>query len=614
MVTDSRSLPTLAGPGEPAPGDSVLDIVRHHASLLPHAPALLVPGSPLVSYRALVSAVEETCAELRNLGLGRADRVAVVPPEGPAGVVVLLSLLETAVCCPVNPAFSGSECQALLKVMNPRAVLVPSGMARSLRDAADQCRTAIVETSVPTPGAAVRPRLSGVPLPPGGDPGEHKGDALLLRTSGTTAEGKIVALTRDNVVAAARATVRAYRLGPQDRRLNVMPLFHVQGLVGSMIASLVAGSSVVCLPSFDPAQTLRCLAEYEVTWFSASPTMHRKLLDLRPGPLPRLRFVRCGSSALPTGLREELEAAYGVPVVESYGMSEAHQIASTPLSPAPAVGGMVPTGSRIGVLLGGAADGRITTVPGSAGELVVSGPNVARGYLWPTEADGGGFVDGWLRTGDHGVLQADGSVSITGRIKELIDRGGEKIAPGEVEEALLSHPAVAEAAAFGIADPVYTEQVAAAVVLREGAQAAQRELIAHAGERLAAFKVPRRITVRGELPLNATGKVSRRTLAEEWAASPPQETPDAAAAPRTALQAALAGLWGYALGVGTVGVDEDFFALGGDSLSAVSLLSTVETVLGVRLSPLALFDTVNTVEAMAEAVLALRGEADGPAK
>jgi acyl-CoA synthetase (AMP-forming)/AMP-acid ligase II len=402
-----------------------------------------------------------------------------------------------------------------------------------------------------------------------------------------------------------------------------MPLFHIQGLVGSIVASLVSGGSVVTLPAVEPKQALRSLEEHRATWFSASPTIHRLLLDqLKEEPVDcsSLRFSRSGAAALPAALRQELEAAYGVPILETYGMSEAHQIASTVMpghpsaaTTGPAPAGMTPTGSRVAVLDN---HGRVRTEPGSSGELVVSGDNVIERYFWPQDASAA-FADGWLRTGDLGTLAPDGTVVITGRIKEMINRGGEKVSPYEVEDVLLRHPAVREAVAFGVADDVLTEKLAAAVVLHPGAAAGEEELRRHAAAHLAPFKVPGRILIQDELPTNAVGKLVRAEFGRVFAARfGPQEAdgPDAAAPgtgggggaaaglPRTAMQAALVGLWAFALGRSSMGVDEDFFTLGGESLSAMALLRGVKDTFGVDISPVDLFDDLNTVERMAEAI------------
>jgi acyl-CoA synthetase (AMP-forming)/AMP-acid ligase II/acyl carrier protein len=409
------------------------------------------------------------------------------------------------------------------------------------------------------------------------------------------------------MLAGAAASARAYGLGPGDRRLNIMPLFHIQAVVGSLLCSLWSGSSVVLVRSFSPSRVLGLLADRHATWFSATPTMHQEILDAAAHAgrrAPALRFVRVGSSALTQPLRARLEEFYQVPVVESYGMTEAHQIASVPLPDGTSAAGLIPTGARVAIL---GADGEPVTSAGARGEIVVSGPNVVSGYLWPPEENERAFTRGWFRTGDEGELLPDGSLRIVGRIKELINRGGEKISPSDVERVLLDHPAVVAAAVCGVPDEVWTEQVAAALVLRPGHQASAAEMREYARTRLAAFKVPARIVFREALPLTDTGKVSRRLLALELAeeSTPEEEAkevrPDRVP-PRTAVEAALTGIWSQALKAGGIGVEDDFFALGGESLQAIALLTMVQEVFDVEIEPLVLFDDVTTVALMAELI------------
>ncbi|WP_051966986.1 non-ribosomal peptide synthetase [Kitasatospora mediocidica] len=605
---------------------TLLDLLAERAATAPQSPALLTSEGRALSYARLDALVRATVVRLAGLGLEREDRVMVCAPGDLDGVVLQLAVISTAVCCPVNPLLAQEEFGQALELLEPSAVLGFGSTSAKLLRAADLHRTAVIEAV---------PQLFGEPLelhfasgelhPDRMQPRPVAGESLLLRTSGTTSAGKLVPLAMGQLLAGAIASVRAFGLGPADRCLNVMPMFHIQGLVGSVVASLVAGSSVVLLPAFDAKQALRSLEDTRATWFSASPTVHRLLLDrLGEEPVDRgsLRFTRSGAASLPAALREELELAYGVPVLETYGMSEAHQIASTLLpdgGPRPV--GMVPTGSRVAVL---DAEGAVRTEPGPTGELVVRGANVIERYVRPQDgADA--FVDGWLRTGDLGRLAADGSVQVTGRIKEMINRGGEKVSPYEVEEALLRHPAVRQAVAFGVPDEVFTEQVVAAVVLHEGRTADEAELRAHTAAHLAPFKVPSRIVRREALAVNAVGKLVRADFARDFAEAPAvpavPAAPEAAACaadvpllPRTPVEAALAGLWAHALGRAAFdGVDEDFFTAGGESITAVALLQGIQEAFGVAISPAGLFDDLNTVERLAEAVrTAISGTAPLP--
>jgi hypothetical protein len=523
--------------------------------------------------------------------------------------------MSCATCCPVNLAASDWEHERYLGRVQPAAVLSRAGAATGLRAVAGRLGIPVLDAA--PPGA-------GGPALVGGSCGTKSRDrsteppVLVLPTSGTTGEGRLVGLTARNVMAAAHASGRAYGLCERDTRLNAMPMFHVQGIVGSLLASVVSGGSVRCLSSFDPAAVAERLLAGDATWYSGSPTMYERLLAV-PGLAgnlpPAVRFLRVGSAALGADLRGRLEGAFERPVTESYGMTEAHQIASSPID-GRIVLGLVPTGSSVRVL---AAGGRPGFEPGDAGELLIAGPNVTPGDFEMDPLPPEAFVDGWLRTGDVGQVLEDGSFRVVGRTKEMINRGGEKISPLEVEAALRLHPAVAEAAVFAVPDPLLGEEVAAAVVLREGSPPPSDEDIrAQAAERLSPHKVPRAIARLAELPRTPTGKVRRGTLAERLAPELASQL-QAAGAPAAegappgpggslgAVEAAVAGLWTAVLGR-SVGSDVDFFRTGADSLALMSLVAHVETVFGVVLDPIVLYDRASTVHAMAALVEELRGE------
>jgi acyl-CoA synthetase (AMP-forming)/AMP-acid ligase II/acyl carrier protein len=590
--------------GSPA---TVLDAILEHAKRSAAAIAVLAADHDPVTYDELGRSVQATAERLDALGLRQSDRVAVIAGNDPAGVVLLLSLISRVVCCPVNGAWSAAEITAYLGTLRASAMVISGEVSAHVREAAAASGVPVV-LAAPDPRIQLGLRLDAegaarrTPAPTAGPDGD---EVLMLRTSGTTSAGKIVPLSMANIMAAASASVHAYRLTADDRRLNVMPLFHVQGLVGSVITSLLAGSSVVCLPVFEPESVLASLIAYQPTWLSATPTMHQALLDHGSSsfrPPTSLRFIRCGAGALPAALRAAMEARYGVPVIESYGMSEAHQIASTPLPPDRARG-MVPTISRIGLL---DEYGGIHTEPGSSGEIVVSGPNVITRYAWPPGSDAN-FVNGWLRTGDLGSLADDGSLIITGRIKEIINCGGEKFSPHEIEEVLLRHPAVSQAVAFAVPDPALVERAGAVVVLSPGAQVTEQELTAFTASQLARYKVPKRILPRIEIPAGPSGKVVRSTLAAVLG-DELNERPAGSdrRGPRDTVEAILTGLWTLALKRDTVAIDDDFLAIGGDSLTAISLLMMVDEAFSVRLSPLILFDEANTVESMAAVIRSAR--------
>ena len=350
--------------------------------------------------------------------------------------------------------------------------------------------------------------------PAGGFEPAQPGDAgVVLHTSGTTSRPKQVPLTQRNLMASTRTIASFYQLQPDDVSFCVMPLFHVHGLVASTFAALAAGGSVIVPRRFTPRGFWPQASEHRATWLSAGPTLHQMILERAggDGPPGTLRFARSCSSALAPALAERAERAYGVPMLQAYGMTEAsHQMASNPLPPGERIPGSVgvPTGTQIAI-----ADGAGNLLgPGATGEVVIRGPGVMAGYAKNPVATAEAFTgDGWFRTGDRGVLR-DGYLYLEGRLKEMILRGGENIAPAEVEQVLLAHPAVRDAVCFGVPDEKYGELVGAAVTV--SADVPARELTAHCRERLAAFKVPAQIFVLAEIPRTATGKIQRRRVAE----------------------------------------------------------------------------------------------------
>jgi acyl-CoA synthetase (AMP-forming)/AMP-acid ligase II/acyl carrier protein len=589
----------------PDAGSPVLAVIERHARTRADAAAILVPGGQTgLSYRRLAGRMHAVRVALGGLGVRPGHRVAVVPGEDADSAALLLGVLAAAACCPVNPVWSAAETQDYLDTLDVALIVLADGAGTAAAQRVAAAKAPAVTIRFTGEDALVEPQGGGRPAETAAT-GPYPDEALLLRTSGTTSIGKVVSLSAAGVVAAAQATVDAYHLTENDRRFNIMPFFHVQGLVGSLIASLLPGGSIVCAPAPDPATALRHALDSGATWLSATPTMHRLMVrhvprDREwPGPL---RFVRCGSGALTAGLRAELETGYGLPVVESYGMSEAHQIASTPLPGDPGAAGLVPTGSQVAVL---DRHGQVSTAVDASGEIVIRGANVMHGYVWPPGLESP-FVAGWLRTGDLGRLLPDGSFLITGRVKEMINVGGEKVSPFEVEAAMLSHPAVAEAVAFGIPDPVRDEQLGAVLVLRPGATLGDEEFRAYLGQRLAPVKVPRLFLRRADIPVPDSGKIQRGSLAavlaEELTTAESAAETDGRAAPRTPVEAMVKGLWSLVLKREDIGVDSDFMALGGDSMTAMALLSLVEDSLGVAITPAELFTDITTIEAMAAAI------------
>ena len=492
----------------PAAPESLLAIVQEARQ----GPALICPDDgTVVSHRELAGAVHRLAGLLAGLGVERGQRVAIVLPNGPEIVQLLLAVAALgATAAPMNPGYTAAEYRFYLADLDPSLLLVQTGRGADVRAAADGQRR-IADVSVQPDGP---PRLSVAGTEASRvrpfEPGTPEDVALLLHTSGTTKRPKQVPLLQRNLMASLRAIAAHYRLGDADVSYCAMPLFHVHGLLASTLAQLAAGGSVVTPRRLTQRRYWQQITAHAVTWVSASPTIHSELVEHGTVPAPAIRFVRSCSSALSPGLMDRLEKIYEAPVLEAYGMTEAsHQMTSNPLPPQPHQPGSVgiPAGAHVRIV-----DQAGKELPaGQPGEVAVRGPGLTPGYLNDPEANAESFIGGgWFRTGDRGLLR-DGYLWLEGRIKELIIRGGENISPAEVEDVLKAHPAVADAACFGIDDEKYGQVVGAAVVLTAETDAAQLRECCR--ESLADFKVPKVIHVVTEIPRTPTGKIQRTRIA-----------------------------------------------------------------------------------------------------
>lgn len=594
-------------------------ILRERADRAPEANAVSAPGRAPLPYRGLLERAAGIAASLRALGIGPSDPVCLVLPNGPEAAVGFLGVASAAVCAPLNPGYRAAEFRFYLEDLGARAMVLPEGDAGPAAEAAAALGIRRIEARF-LPGEAGGLSLSGgagsVGALPAPDPDAV---ALVLHTSGTTSRPKQVPLTHENLAVSAQNVARSLGLEPRDRCLNVMPLFHVHGLVAALLGTLHAGGEVACAPGFNGAEILGWLESCAPTWITAVPAMLQGMLarmEARAGgPLRhRLRFIRSCSSPLSPAVMERLERAFGVPVLEAYGMTEAaHQMASNPPPPRPRKPGSVglPAGPEVRVV-----DARGEGLPaGRTGEIAIRGPNVMRGYASPAEANRDAFFGDWFRTGDLGRFDGDGYLFLEGRGKEMINRGGEKIPPREVDEALLRHPAVAQAVAFAVPDARLGEEIAAAVVLKPGAAASEEDLRRHASAVLADFKVPRKVFFLDEIPKGPTGKPRRIGLAKELgieSLGTGATGPAPYEAPRTETESALARLWGETLKRERVGIRDSFLDLGGDSILAGLLLARVREALGARLSMLQFFDA-RTVAEQARVVEAERRRAPSAA-
>ena len=488
------------------------------------ATAIGAPDRPPLNFAALRALSSEVVASLNGHGIGRGDRVAIVLPNGPEMAAAFVAVAAGAVTAPLNPAYREDEFDFYLDDLKARALIVQQGVETPARAAAERRGVDIVELVPDLDGPAGRFSLlypaPSMGVAASGGFADSADAGLILHTSGTTSRPKMVPLSQANICASARHIGESLMLTADDRCLNIMPLFHIHGLIAAVLSSLGAGAGVYCTPGFNALRFFQWMDALEPTWYTAVPTMHQAILSRAPrnaDSLARsqLRLIRSSSSSLPPQVMAALEETFTCPVIEAYGMTEAaHQMASNPLPPAARRPGSVglAAGPEIGIM---AEDGADLLPTGAIGEIVIRGPNVTDGYIENPDANATAFTAGWFRTGDQGTLDAEGYLTLTGRLKEIINRGGEKISPREVDEVLLDHPAVAQVVTFAMPHDRLGEDVAAAVVLAEGAEVTEAELRNFVSQRLADFKVPRKLLFLDEIPKGATGKLQRIGLAEK---------------------------------------------------------------------------------------------------
>ena len=587
--------------------------------------AVLAPGREPLRFADVPARLLAIRDALAGHGIGRGDRVASVLPRGPETAVCFLGVASCAIHVPLNPDYTGAEFAKYFSRLRPKALILPADDRSAARDCAAMLGIPVIDLVIDAAQAAGTFSLTSreSARPAAGAWNTQDDVALVLLTSGITSEPKLVPMRQRHLLAYARASREHYRLTSADRGLHVMPMFHGHGLKSSLFVPLACGSGVVCAPGFDIPSFFRQIAEFRPTWYSAAASIHRAILErideyrdiVRDA---RLRFVRSGSARLDPKVLAGLEHAFDAPMVERYGMSETCTLASNALPPAERRPGSVGKPMFNEVMIVDAAGKPVPR--GAIGEVVARGPGVFDGYQDDPAATAAAFVGGWFRTGDLGRFDADGFLTLAGRIRDVINRGGEKIGAVEVESALLRHPAVAEACSFAMPHPTLGEEIGAAVVLARNFDARERELQAHARRLLAGFKVPRRITILPNLPKTATGKVDRGAVARtclsaEGAVADVRARVDDR--PRSDLEREIAQMWRRTLGASglDIGRDDDFFLLGGDSLQAYELFAQLRIRYGVGLGLGHLFDDAATVAGMARLVESgrRRGDVANPA-
>lgn len=594
---------------------TVFEAIRRWAERLPDAPALVAEGRPPMTYGALAAAAAEFQRALNASGFGRGDRIAMVHPGGVDMALALVGVWSCATAVPLNPDYTTGELAIHFRDFRADAVLVGQDAGEATRRAAGSVGLPILRFAPAGGGAIELDFVQGARKRTADKHGDAQSEdiATILATSGTTSHSKIVPLHHRVMLVQIANYIRMHELTPDDRCLSLMPLFHGHGINSGICGPLCSGGSTSMLRPFDIDSFARCIETLNPTWYTGSYTFHHQILahaDRLKDVVARsrLRFARSGSGRLDGAAIDRLERALSIPHIQAYSSSETGLIASNPMPPAPrkpdSVGAPADAATTI-------VDDRGRPLPaGERGEVAVAVDKVFGGYENDPPANRAAFRSGWYRTGDEGYFDADGYLFLTGRIKEVINRGGEKIAPTEVEAALLAHPGVQAAAVFPIPHATLGEEVAAAIVWAKGVEPTEAALTAHLRTTLADFKAPRRYVFVDSIPYGPTGRVVRRQLAGELGVTAGVPARDGAAADGrkypTALEAQLQTLWAEALRLDSVGLDDDFFLLGGDSLQAVELFLSIEAELGQRLPRAILFEA-GTVASMARRIAAYSG-------
>ena len=476
--------------------------------------AISVPDGPNVSYGEFGEEIERVAELLAGAGVQPGRAVSIVLPNSLEFMVVFLAVARAgAIAAPLNSAYTTDEFHFYMEDAEAQLAILPEG-EHAGREAAGQLGIPTMEASLDDAGRTVLSRGGEVLTARRDAPAPSSDDvALFLHTSGTTSRPKGVPLTHGNLAASIKNIGDTYALTPDDIAMVVMPLFHVHGLIGVSLSTLSTGGSLVIPPRFSASRFWGEQKDSGATWYSAVPTIHQILLaraDDEGAPHESFRLIRSCSSALAPAVFEQLEARFGAPVLEAYGMTEAsHQMSSNLLPPGDRMPGTVGKGTGVDIAIMD-DDGNLVSA-GERAEVVIRGANVTHGYHKNPDANAEAFTNGWFRTGDQGFLEADGTLTLTGRIKELINRGGEKISPLEVDAALLGHPSVAEAVCFGVPHEMYGEAVQAAVVVSGDTD--EDAIRSYCGEHLAGFKVPDRVYIIDTMPRTATGKIQRRHIA-----------------------------------------------------------------------------------------------------
>ena len=480
--------------------------------------ALTSESSPPLLYKDLKSFVNKIASQLAGNGISNKDRAAIVLPNGPFMASSFLTLSSYMSAAPLNPSYKTNEYEFYLKDLNPKIVIVEPNSSNEVVGVAKNLNIPVCEIKIKKDDPSGLFNLFNIEseyqLP------EENDEGLVLHTSGTTSRPKIVPLTNKNIYSSAENISKSLNLSEADHCLNIMPLFHIHGLIAILAASIRSGASVCASNGFNALKFLELAKSEKITWYSGVPTMHQAILlraekNLELAKNLNLRLIRSSSASLPPAVFEKLNNVFGCSVIEAYGMTEAtHQMTSNPLPPKKQKPGFVgiPAGPEVCIM-----DEKDKILDqGEIGEICIKGDNVTLGYDNNPEANKNSFTNGWFRTGDQGYFDQNGYLKISGRLKEIINKGGEKISPLEVDNVLMDHPLIEQAVCFGYEDKMLGEDIAAAIIVKEGKNCSETDVKTYAQEKLAKFKIPKKIFFVNEIPKGATGKLQRNVLAKNF--------------------------------------------------------------------------------------------------
>ncbi|MGZ8156211.1 MAG: non-ribosomal peptide synthetase, partial [Burkholderiales bacterium] len=583
------------------------------ASGQPTAPALHVPGRRTLSYADLGAQIRYVRRQVGGWGVVRGDLIAGVIPPRPEMALACATFPAVATFAPLSPALTSDSYAELLTRLRPKVVILPDEIDHPIRTAARRCGVAEVDlrTDASAPAGMFTVELARQQESLSRAAPSRRDWAYVIATSGTTGRPKLVPRSHRQLALHAESLGELCRLGADDVGCHLLRMHHTHGIDAALMIPLLRGSSVVCLPEFDIEGFFTALDEYRVSWLTAVFTVYREILRRAPDfreavARNNLRFMRVTSGLLEPDEADRIEHTFGTPLLVGYGMTEVRMIAHEPLAPRARKrrSAGVPVCSEVAVV----SEAGAICATGEVGEVVVRGPAVFDGYFDDEKATAAAFVDGWFRTGDLGRFDEDGYLYLVGRIKDLINRGGEKIAPAEIDAAIAPIPGIREVATFAIPHQSLGEEIAAAVVVDGTVAIHASDIIEQVRQRLGPKRVPRHIYFVDRLPRTDSGKVRRSELPQlvererldaRSAGGSHIEEPGVVA---SAMEAALAGIWASVLKAKKVGRADDFFMLGGDSLSGARLLANIKSLFGVDLPLAALFDRAATVAGMARMI------------